>query len=76
MINNKLKNRMEINKAIEIIEKDSVYKNINLTDKTGFFIAVNDPNGEVWEWSHRKILKLAEIVKTKPESLKKNKGED
>lgn len=57
---------MEINKAIEIIEKNTVYRNTALTDKTGFFIAVNDPDHKPFEITHKKILRLAETVKNKP----------
>jgi len=60
---------MDINTAIEIIEKNTVYKHTSLTDKSGFFIATNNPNGDVWEWSNKKILKLAEIVKNKPRGV-------
>ena len=60
---------MEINKAIEIIEKNTVYKHTALTDKTGFFIATNNPNGDVWEWTYKKIIELAEIVKNKPKGI-------
>ena len=62
--------KKDINKAIEIIEQNTVYRNTNLTDKAGFFIAVNDPKGEVWEWSYKKIMYLAKIVKNKPRGLK------
>ena len=57
---------MEIDEAIKIIEENTVYRNTTLTDKSGFFIATNDPNGEIWEWPNKKILKLAKIVKNKP----------
>lgn len=57
---------MEIDEAIKIIEKNTVYRNTALTDKSGFFIATNNPNGDVWKWSNKKILELAKIVKNKP----------
>ena len=58
----------EIHEAIKLIKAKTVYRNTNLTDKSGFFIATNDPEKQVWEWSYKKILKLAEIVKNKPEA--------
>lgn len=59
----------EIEKAIQIIEEKTVYRNKSLTDKNGVFFAINDPEQELWEWSYKKILKLAEIAKNKPSSL-------
>ena len=60
---------MDVDEAIKLIEEKTVYRCKNRSDKSGFFIAVNDPDGNVWEWSNRKILKLAEIVLTKPKTL-------
>jgi len=56
----------EIEKAIKLIEEKTVYRNTTLTDKSGFFIATNNPDGDVWEWPYKKILELAEIIKDKP----------
>ena len=53
----------EINKAIEIIEEHTVYRNTALTNKTGLFIAVNDPDHKPFEITHNKILELARTVK-------------
>ena len=56
-------NKTDINKAIEIIEKYTVYRNIALTNKGGFFIAVNDPERKPFEITHKKIIDLAKTVK-------------
>ena len=53
----------EIKKAVEIIEEHTVYRNTALTDKTGLFIAVNDPDHKPFEITHKKIMELAETVK-------------
>ena len=57
------KEEMNINKAIEIIEKHTVYRKTALTDKTGFFIAVNDPARKPFEITHKKIIDLGKTVK-------------
>lgn len=56
-------NKKEINKAVEIIEKYTVYRNTELTNKTGLFIAVNDPDHKPFEISHKKIMDLGKTVK-------------
>lgn len=58
----------DIEKAIEIIESKSVFRMSALCDDgSAFFTSTNGM--PLTRWTKKKILELAEIMKTKPEMI-------
>ncbi len=61
----------EIREAVKMIEEKSVYRFTAMTDKGGFYIPIDEktqkPLAIPQHLSNNKILKLAEVMKNKPE---------
>lgn len=59
---------MDVDEAIQIIEEKSVYRlQAADTDGGGMFTSTNGM--PTTHWTKKKILKLAEIMKNKPEGM-------